>query len=221
MNLATASAIGYSCQHPRQPYLSFIRPKALFTALNWSLPPAALCSRPPSDLVELSCYLSRCKAVFLSPHQTQTSEMETKMPGSCRYKSACQHRLRIICLLQCGYMVLLSSGMAALLDSRSRSSAPACRYKEWCYWDRCPLHHCACSPTQPDRRLSFSKGGLRLLVLTLFTAVGQPRMLPPRVQSLITPCHSQLQAGHVYSALQLLPADTCYGTFTFLLWFQY
>ena len=57
--------------------------------------------------------------------------------------------------------------------------------------------------------------------MTLFARLhlGHPDML--RVRIITGACHSKLQAGHFHSALRWLPAITCSGTFSFLLWFQY
>ena len=45
-------------------------------------------------------------------------------------------------------MAELSSGVVALLDSVSRSSAPVCGCQEYSCLDRNPLHHCAYSRPQ-------------------------------------------------------------------------
>ena len=48
-------------------------------------------------------------------------------PGSRKHRLACRHKLHNLCHVLCKNMAELSSGVAALLDNVSRSSAPACK----------------------------------------------------------------------------------------------
>ena len=82
-------------------------------------------------------------------HQAQPLQMETKTPESCRHKLAGQNKQDICCHALRANMAVLSSGVAALLDSVSTSSAPACCCQGKYLLDRTPWHHCARSPTQP------------------------------------------------------------------------
>ena len=107
--------------------------------------------------------------------------------------------------------------MAVLLDSMSRSSAPACCCQEWCFLERCLWHHCAHGPTQPARQAELQQKWAATLVVELH--VGRPVIV--WVHWYADACHFLLQAGHFHSTLELLPAITCSGTFSFLLWVQY
>ena len=65
------------------------------------------------------------------PHPTQPQPTETKTPMSCRHRLAAQRKLHTHGNVLHGRLGLLSSGVAAALDSMSRSSEHACHCQVW------------------------------------------------------------------------------------------